>query len=189
MPGFDNFKPYDPPLDMMKLDMAYLAKFGSIEVRIGTGPGFLGGRDYVALLNVLQDFRAAIIKENETRTHPMLLHFIWEHFYPDPEDIPRMDEILRFQKLEAVRTTIEWPFEFLEKVNFTRGSSEIEGKWNFEQDANFPEAASGRRFWMNNWEHGFGGFAVIDVVDENEWITGDDEDAIDEDEDMPDSPS
>lgn len=174
---------------MTKLDVAHLAKFNNIEIIIGTGPGFLDGPDYVALVNSLHTFRAAVIKENENRVHPMTINFRWDHYYPDTEDVQRVDQIFRSQKLELARNTIQWPFQFLEKVNCVEEVTDIEGHWNFEQDENEPEQ-SGRWFWMNNWALGTRGFAIVDVVDENESEMTEDESEIDpqdeDDEEIPD---
>lgn len=192
LPGFDRFvAPVHPARDMTKLDTAYFAKFNSVKIRIRTGPGFLDGPDYIALLGVLETFRAAVIKENETRTHPMQLNFDWSHFYLESEDISRIDQIFRAQRLELARNTIQWHFKFLDKVKFTEDDADIEGRWNFELDEFYPDEAdqSGRWFWATNFELGRRGFALVDVVDENESEMSDDEDEFDtddEDEDIPD---
>lgn len=167
LPGFNHDLRSD--VCITKLEMSYLAKFNTFELWINTGPGFMEGRDYLAVLETLQRFRAAIIKESETRTNPMHLEFRWTHYTPKDEALPLLDNILRSQKLDATWTTLGWQFKFLGKVKFGwRG--EVYRDWEFEEDEEPNEDPEDTRkwYWMtNDWEDKRG-YAVLDVVDDHE---------------------
>lgn len=155
-------------LCMTKVQMGWLAKFRNVMIDIICGPRFLDGPEYLAILAALRPFHNAL--KSQTRTYPMELHFCWMHLYPDNEEgIPKIDQILRWERLEMARETINWQFKFLKKVEFS-SNGEVPMGWEFEEDEDFHEdpETDGRWFWTDSLAHGKKGFIVVEVVDEHE---------------------